>query len=534
MTARRSNIPDVEKAMTYLLNNRKAFIETLVKIEDKDTHVVPMVLNPIQSELVDNLTTGSKIIVVKPGQVGFSTIIILNFLIDVLTQPGTTAVLISYNEFVAQRILNKAHKFYYHLSNDIPSLPKLKHKSTYEIGVEDFPGSFYIGSANSFMFGRGDTIHRLVLDEHAFWQSGDSERIALPTIQRVPPSGVVVVGSTPNGEDNQFCEMYRAAQEGFDCGKSMFKSMFFPWTAMPEYSLSADSPYARSVDRGKLCYSEDELQVIKKLGATEDQIRWRRLKIAEMESLNRQGTTRLLFNQEYPEDDVTCFLAAGDAFYDVGQVERLSRDCYPSLDSHIGTDIWIHPEINRKYIVGVDPGMGKESKSVATVWYTDYEVVPSRSDPTLEVQVEKIVHCATLSGLHTSDVFYPMVEELCRFYNMAELAAEANLEFINYAKDYQNLYNFVDPMTGIPTNKPGWYTNTRTKPYMMTEVNRLLKLIECHDIRIVSQLRNIRWYNGRPVNIGADDYVMSTSIALVCRGSIPQEVGFAGESGWSW
>ncbi len=162
----RSQLIDAEKAMTRLLSNRQEFIETLVKIENKDTTLVPMRLNPIQKDIID--TSTGRDIYVKPGQVGFSTIIVLNYLIDVLTKPGTTAVLISYNEFVASRILNKAHKFYYHLQDTIPGLPKLKHKSTYEIGVEDFPGSFYIGSANSFMFGRGDTIHRLLLDEFAF------------------------------------------------------------------------------------------------------------------------------------------------------------------------------------------------------------------------------------------------------------------------------------------------------------------------------------------------------------------------------
>ena len=326
-------------AMKELLSDRKLFIETLVNIEDKNRQVIPFVLNPIQDDM---LTTSTwRDVYVKPAQIGGSSIIICDFLIDCLTIPGTTAVIISYDEFITGRLLRKAQTFYDILKERIPSIPELHHKSTFEKTFKSVNSSLYISSSRSFAMPRGEPVHDLLLDEFAFWAPGSAAETFAATLQRVPllPTTKVRVLSTPNGEDNDFYEIYNAAKEGKALGKSVFKHHFYTWYQHPEYTMSCDSPFVLPEDSEPILSNldSDEKNLITRfehLGLSEEdshnKLRWRRYKIAEMSSLRRSGETRLLFPQEFPEDDVTCFQSAGDMWYDPEIINSMAKNCYPT------------------------------------------------------------------------------------------------------------------------------------------------------------------------------------------------------------
>jgi hypothetical protein len=524
-----------EEAMKLLLSDRVLMIETLMQIEDKNRNLVPFTLNPIQKKIATE--SSGRDVIVKPAQIGGSTFIICDFLLDCLTIPGTVAVIISYDEFITGRLLRKAETFYKILSQRIPSIPKIHHNSTYEKTFPDVNSSFYIGSARSTTFGRGETIHDLLLDEYAFWQPGDADRIFASALQRVPltHNTKVRIMSTPNGEDNDFFETYSAAKEGRDIGKSIFKHHFFPWWLHPEYNLKYDDPFVLvGDDTIKLTdLNPDEDALFKKLvrhgynhQECYDKLRWRRYKKVEVSSLRRSGDSRLLFDQEYPEDDVSCFLTAGNMVYDSKLINDMARQCYPAQDSHQGAAVWYPPENNKLYLVAVDPGLGKESVSVATVWDFCYRGIDDEED--------RFRHCATLAGMYSPEIMAEKVKELARYYNSAVIAGEANLEFVSHIKDYPNLYYREDVVTGKVSSQLGWLTTPRTKPYMITEVNRHMSKILTHDSNLVSQFRNIRWIGDRPMNIGMDDYHDSCAIAIVCRNHLPVQRGLVGTAGWKW
>jgi len=255
--------------------------------------------------------------------------------------------------------------------------------------------------------------------------------------------------------------------------------------------------------------------------AAHDKLRWRRYKIVEMESLRRSGETRLLFQQEYPEDDVSCFLTAGDMVHDPNQINDMAKNCYPAPIHEHHADIWYPPDPHERYLISIDPGIGITSESVATVWTfkeTEYK------------------HHATLSGLYKGDEMAAKCTELGKYYNDAMIANEDALEFTTHIKNYPSLYYRTDPVSEKVSGLIGWATTPKTKPYMITEVNRHLGKIITHDIRIVSQCRNIRWAESKrgdiAVNIGADDYYMSMAIGIVCREAIPVGRGLVGIAGW--
>jgi hypothetical protein len=524
------------EAMKLLLDNRRLFIETLMRIENKERELVPFVLNPIQSDICD--TSTGRDVYVKPAQVGASSYFICDFLIDCLTIPGTTSVIISYDEFITGRLLRKAQVFYDILLERIPSIPRMHHKSTYEKTFPDVNGSFFISSARSFTSVRGETVHNLLADEFAFWQPGEPEKVFAAVLQRVPllPNTKIKIASTPNGEDNDFYELYLAAKEGKEVGKSVFKAHFYRWFDHPEYMLPYDHPLVLPGDNIPELFNllPEEEKLMMNFGLTFDQIRWRRYKIAEMESLRRSGETRLLFQQEYPEDDVNCFLTAGDMVYDTNILNDLARNCYPAPIHNLFADIWYHPEEGVKYVLSIDPGVGKVSESVAHVW-SFREAVADKDGKVVSPAEYK--HCATLCGRYNEPEMAEKSKDLARYYNLATIAAEANLSIVPHLLDYPNLYYRTDPITGRVGRDIGWLTTRLTKPYMIKELNVNMSKITTHDIRFVSQCKNIRWIGAGvrqiAVSLGADDHHDAGCIAIVCRDSIPMEKGVAAEvAGW--
>ncbi len=519
------------QAMSLLLNDRGLFKETLMSIENKDRTIVPYRRNPIQLDM-GNTSTGRDIYV-KPAQVGFSSDVICDFLIDCVTIPGTVSVIISYDEFITGRLLRKARAFHASLKERMPSTDELEKKSTNEMTFKKMRSSFYIGSARGYAFGRGERIDNLLADEFAFWESEHTMKFMGAALQRVPlsPKTRIVIGSTANGEGNDFYECYNASKEGKHLGKSVFTHHFYPWWSLPEYRMLRDSIYVLpgdgTVSLPNILPEEEVLfKRFESAGVPEaemhNKLRWRRYKIAEMISLRRSGETRMLFQQEYPEDDVSCFLTAGDMVYDAELINEKAKGCYPATSRAVFADIWFPPEPGEKYLVGVDPGVGITSESVATVWL---------------FRQDHFLHCATLAGLYDGDKMGGMVMDLARYYNGAVIAAEDALSFTSQIKDYPDLYYRTDVTTDKRSNRIGWATTPKTKPYMITEVRKYFDQIETHDIRIISQFRNIRWIQGargeRAVAIGADDYHDSLAIAIVCREAQTLERGLVGSYGWS-
>ena len=528
-----------QQELELLFADRRRLIETLVPIENKDRQLVPFILNPIQADMCESST--ARDVYVKPAQVGGTSFFICDYLLDCLTIAGTTSVIISYDEFITGRLLRKAQSFYDNMKIGIPTLPRLFHKSTSEktfifedsMGVKRGESSFYIASAKGFAMPRGEPIHDLLLDEFAFWPPGAGENVFAASLNRVPLTGRTKVKalSTPNGEDSDFYELYMAAKEGKQYGKSIFTAHFYSWMMMPEYSMLHDSQFALPGDETQILsdLTTDEIKllgIMQRDGITlqeaNNKLRWRRYKIAEAMSLRRSGETRLLFSQEYPEDDVSCFQSAADQWYPSDEINRLAKDCYLPNSYHLGADVWYPPEEGHKYLMAIDPGLGKQSDSVATVWeFTELEYK----------------HCATFSGKYAGKEMADKCFPIAKWYNEATIANEDALDITSHLVGYPNLYYRTNPVTGMVGKDIGWLTTPATKVFMCNELSRSLSLIKTHDIRIVSQCRNIRegLSRGRmiPVSVGDDDFHDSACIAIVCRDSMAVERGLVGVKGWS-
>ena len=518
-----------------LIADDKSYIENLMVIEDKQRKQVPFILNPIQADI--HATETGRDIWVKPAQVGFSSDRLATRLKSALTIPGTNIVLIAYEDFITERLLSKTEFFYNHLAAlDIPGFPLVHHTSTYEKTYRFYvngrvvsTSSIYIASARSYVAGRAETIHHLLCDEHAFWVPGATERILLPALSRVPPDGTVDVFSTPNGEDNDFCDMYRLAQEG----KSVFTAHFYTWFMHPEYIIMLGDQrilrYLPETNREEFNLTQEEERLVVSHRLTYDQIRWRRWKILEMESLRRSGETRMLFPQEFPEDDISCFLATGDMFYDPTVVNEKAQDCYLASIHRDGAHIWYEPEENKSYIVAIDPGQAKITQSAITVL-----LPPGAGDVSWK-------YCARDAGLYTPEVTALKAIELSKYYNggltRGLITWEANshgLALAPYLKNCGNVYYRRDVISGRETAELGWLTTSRTKDYMFAVLHRALPKMIVHDIEFITELRSLRQAGDKVISVGADDIHDAVCIGICCNKPFSGKRGYVGKAGWRW
>jgi len=552
-----------DEALKTLFSDRRLTLSTLLDIDNKGRQRVPLVPNPIQGDIIDN--SGLRDIYVKPAQVGFTSIIVGDFYLDNITIDGTVSVIVSYDEFSAQRQILKGKRYHQSLQRKIPTIPKLDHKSATELSWEDkatnFHSTMYIFSSRSYTIGRGEVIHNLLLDEYAFWPEGTHELIMASAVQRVPLSSrtKIRIGSTANGEDNPFCEMYRAAKEGKAIGGSVYTAHAYYWFMHPEYKMYATDifclpgddtdplPNLQSAEIELLrlfmdYYGHSEFESMAKL-------RWRRYKMAELASLRRSGESQFIFTQEFPEDDVTCFMTAGDQAYNADIITDKIHSCIPApiqkgiiaTDKITGAtlsatlDIWHDVEKGKGYVISIDPGKGKISESVGQVWnfldgYRDKD--GNEIPPVMQ-------HCATLAGFYDEWEMAELMKEVAHYYNGGVICPEDNLDIVSHLRDYSDLYWREDVRTGKLIRAIGWQTNVSTKPYMITEVSRHLDDIDCQDVRFWSQCNNIRrnkMVKSGILVVGADDHHDCGAIAICCRSAMPVARGYVGSAGWddSW
>lgn len=493
-------------------------IEELLYIDNKEGIVVPFSGNRMQRYYQKHKTNRN--IVLKHRQGGFSSFILADMFIDCITVPHSICAVVSHEGRATQRLLDRVH--FYYKAMDEPK-PQTGAESRSEITFPELHSSIYIGTAGSRAFGRGDTIRKALLSELAHYEDG--ERILTGVEDAVPLTGELIIECSPLGEDNVFYSRWVKAREG----RSPYKPFFFPWWWTEEYQIPRDPPSYINIlpeDRGELTYTGEELELIERHAPpckycpsecgehfTEAQIRWRRWKIAEKGGL---------FFQEFPEDEVSCFLTVGDPVFDPYILTSLAQNCYEGEYHTQGWTFWKPPEEKMRYTIGADTSAGAPggSYSAAIVLNDRWEV------------------CATFMGRLEPHVFAGILKELGIWYNRAEIAVERN--FTGYAvlghmKDYPNLYHQRDFVTGKVTTQIGWWTNDQTKEYMRTRLKDKLPQLKLWDVNLVRQMRGYRYIKFRPTAQTFDDLVIALMIAVAVKSVSGGSYGYQGSyDNWGW
>lgn len=372
----------------------------LLRIVTKSGERVPFHFNAIQS--IFQIERTGRDLVLKPRQIGFSTLELARDLWTFLCRDGARVVV------VCQSVSDNAP------AKLISGVLRVMLEGLRESG---WPVQFAVEAWNEWVLpngnslrivvagasetsaakkGRAGTITRLHLTETAFYEYAEQTLNALFECVPGPETGSEIVNeSTPNGATGTFYDQCKAAQ----AGTSAHKFHFYAWFHHQEYQ----SPLGPGDDPEP---QDDAERRLVEQGATPEQLKWRRLKIADKGLAN--------FNQEYPEDPESCFLVSGSSYFDsertTEQIAAAQGATPLEVRAHGRIRIWKRPERTKRYVLALDPSAGEGG------------------DPAAGILLERDTgeHCATIDGQLKPSQLAETAAELGYEYNEALIAPERN------------------------------------------------------------------------------------------------------------
>jgi hypothetical protein len=441
-----------------LLNQRndpRSWIESNLHIRDKHRQVIPFRLNWPQADYWGYRS--SMDIILKPRQLGFTTLACGLFFADTLLRPNTTSVMVAHDLESTKRIFRIVQLFWERLPEGVRKRVGPPSRSNRrEYFWPKLNSHFYVGTAGAQAFGRGMTINNVHASELAFWPRPEEALIALT--EAVPKAGGrIIIESTANGLGNFFHDFWVAAKED----RNEFSTHFYLWWEDPAYRI-AGGPLTD--------LSTEEMGLKRAWKLDDDQLRWRR---ATMQRL------RGSFAQEYPEDDVTCFLTSGRMVFDLPALQQAAARIQaepPAQRAVVLPDrkggrlaiapaallVWRQPQEGCDYVIGADVGEGLGDGDASCAVVLDHE------------SGEQV---AELHGRLPPERFAHLLNALAWHYRRAKLAVERNnhghsvLNTLHNVLRYPMLYHHVryDHRVGDQITL-GWPTDQATKPILVDDL----------------------------------------------------------------
>lgn len=466
----------------------RLIIESMFKIVDKDGKDVPFLLNTYQAAL-DNTLSGRDIIP-KARQLGMSAYVLARFTAKCLSVKNTRAVVISHDRESTERMLARVH---YYLNNLRSPRAVIKNSSKSELTFPKTNSMFYLGTAGSRKFGRGDTITDLHCSEIAYWD--DPKPLVAGLFQAVPRgNGEIFIESTGNGTGNYY---HRACMRAYE-GIGRFKLHFFDWLKAEEYRI----PLTEEEKAALLTNLKEEWEEIElyKRGLTLEQLAFRREKLEEFDYDLQQ------FKAEYPLTLDECFQATGYSMFSVVPYVPTDewvqfnaygasidlRSCEPIVRT-TGGEVGEMPKVgfwalrdqykhrSSRYAIGVDVGGGvRRDRSVIEVvdihkWEQVAEYVADNVSP--DILARRIIQL----GLHYNDAYVGVETN-----NHGAVTLLKLLE--GFPKDglagYPQHLIYMSQKSGDSLLSYGWKTTQRTKPILIGALRKEF----CDGLKIHSPL----------------------------------------------
>lgn len=461
MRAMSTELTPSEVAEDWLHSDLKDYCETFLSIRTKDEQLAPFFWNPVQlayqaaKQRVAAEGKRPRFLVLKYRQGGITTLEQAASFHMVTTTPNAGAVTLAHNTETTTMIFEITQRFYDTFEPDgiEHHRPTRMRQNKKELRFPGLDSTFFIGTAGSHEIGHGLTVNRFHGSEVSRWP--DLMGTLKGMGQAVPRHGTIVLETTANGMGNPFHQLWEVAK----AGGNEYTPVFLPWFSDPQYAIPLIDPDELGA------YNSAEQELIERHGVTPPQIKWRREKIAE------PGMGKA-FIEQYPEDDITCFLTSGGCYFDAGKLRDLLPVARRATPVAIEEDgrllIFEQPMPGKTYVVGADVAEGLVHGDFSTF-------------SLLDRQTRKEV--AAYRG-HLTDIdFARLLARIGTRFNLALLGVERNnhghsvLNSLNNQLHYPHLYAEVklDRTTQKETRKLGWHTNAKTKPLMINALDDLIR-----------------------------------------------------------
>lgn len=476
-----------------LLANKEWRLKNLYKIVDKHGQRINLIPNTIQKRVNENKS--QRKLILKARQFGISTNELIKMLDFVSFNRNKTACIIAHENDAIAKLFRIVRHAYENMPENVRPEPSKGGGSIYELYFPKINSRIYCDLES-----RGNTNQWLHVSEAAFMK--DSSKLK-STLQSVPiDHGIVTIETTPNGMGNYFYDIWNEAD-------TTYEKLFYPWYIFPTYQMAC---------KEKLFRTEEELILTDKakrlfdVDITDEQLQFRRFKKSELKT-STHDRIKVTFEQEYPEDDETCFLVSGDRVIDAMSILEQRKSSVASLGTKDGFTIYHHPDKYKTYICGADvaEGISKDWSVGVVMDQISREVV------------------ATVRGKWKPEDFADKLAYLCRKYaapgkSPPELAVERNnhghtvLYRLNEHCKYENIY--IDPHD----ERLGWKTTSITRPMMIDEFIDAVenKIVKINDEIILNECNTLVDKDGKIEAASGkhDDAIIACSIALqLCKKS---------------
>ncbi len=368
-------------------------IQRCFRIVNKQQEDVDFILNTAQSGL--DSVWSPRMIIPKSRRQGISRYFLARSTVRCLGVRNTSAVVISHEAEATERMLMAVRYFLEHFKGP---KPLIRNMSKNEITFPKTNSMFYIGTAGSRAFGRGDTITDLHCSEVPHWP--DAKKLMTGLLQAVPKGahGRISIESTGNGMGDWFHNACMRAAKG----QSSFKLHFLPWHTFPEYTIGLSEDEEHEV-MSTLREDIGEPDLVITHGITAGQLAWRRIVLED----ELDGDV-YMWNQEYPTVLADCFQSSGAGFFQ--KVNYVPTSDWVRFDQHL-TILRGHPRKDYHYVLGGDVGAGVgQNSSVGEVFCVE--------------NGEQVAEW--LSNRIEPDVFADHLAKTGRIFNEAGMCVESN------------------------------------------------------------------------------------------------------------
>lgn len=451
-----------------LLTDFEFYCRHCVKIRTKKGTIVPLVFNRVQRRfakmIMDQMVTRGyvRMVVLKARQQGLSTVISAWQYWFLSQREAKKGLVMAHESEATNTLLN----MYKRVHDNVPQLmrPHTKYNSKNELTFDVLDSALRVATAGGRGVARGETLQVTHLSEVAFWPVAFANENFNGLIESVPDERdtAVFVESTAQGMTGKFRDLWvNAIAMGY-------VQFFSSWFESDEYRTPIEVQFDRTPE-------EDELAA--KFGLDNEQLNWRRKKIAE------KGLG--LFKQEYPATPDEAFLSTGRPVFNpdylherlsspIAPIKRMAVEDVPGapigvLKDHPAGELFVYHELDPKeqYTIGADVGMGLRRSGASRKDDSDPSVAQI-----LDGQMRQV---AVWRGIVHPDYFARILVALGYHYNSALIAPERNNHgLVTCVKlrdlDYPYIYTDVAEGTLEPnkdTINLGFFTSERTKPLII-------------------------------------------------------------------
>lgn len=419
------------------------------------TPIVPYILTPLNRRYLAMkrlaLKQGRKprFLLLKYRRGGFTTLEQGLSYAQCVNFPYSQCITLAHTQSSTQRIFRIAKLF----QERDPRHLTLATDSKTSLEFAENGSAFFIGTAGGHGVSRGDTIQRAHGSEVSKWCPGPSQKENVEDIVAglvgAASHGEVILETTPDGFE-WFANTYQDAKKYLND----WVPLFLPWFIDPVNREHCVKEEILDTLTGE---EKNFIEKVKRdwnMNISCEQIAFRRSKKREYGRL---------FRQEYPEDDVSCFIISGDPFFNIELIMNM-LDMMPDYHKeHIpgGYKIrWKEPVEGRKYVCGCDTSEGLPSSDPNGFGVLDKE------------SGEQV--CA-VHGRFSFDKLAELAVEECIYYNRALLGIERNNHGHAVLKrtmelGYKKPHNRGGPLYHFSEGRPGWDTNSATRPVMIDEL----------------------------------------------------------------